>query len=373
MQLQNLQLINFKNYEEVKLDFSSKINVLVGKNGSGKTNLLDAIHYLSLTKSAVSPSDSFCIRHGEPNFYIRGLFKQPQAINEISCAYQSGAKKIFKEGVNEYQKLSDHIGKYPVVLIAPDDTDLVKEGSEARRKFFDSMISQLDRSYLEGLIQYNHALRQRNSLLKMFSETESFDAVALETYDQVLLLLGQKVFEKRRQFVDAFVPVFNRYYHFIVAGEEAGVGYSSELKNVGYEEGLSSNRQRDLFSQRTNFGIHRDDYHFTLGNADLKKLGSQGQQKSFIIALKLAQFEIIKGHTGFNPVLLLDDIFDKLDDFRIERLLELIKNDELGQLFLTDARPDRTGSLLKQIGVSSSVFSVNSGNITRNAQQAFKK
>jgi DNA replication and repair protein RecF len=366
MQLQSLQLINFKNYTEARIDFSTKINVLVGKNGSGKTNLLDAIYYLALTKSAITSSDSFCIRHGAQHFFVKGVFKQPKDTNEVSSTFQSGSKKIFKEGVNEYQRLSDHIGKYPVVLIAPDDTDLVKEGSEGRRRFFDSIISQLDRPYLESLIQYNHALRQRNGLLKIFSETNSFDAAALETYDQVLVPLGHEVFKKRKLFVAEYGPVFKKFYNFIVADEEACVAYNSELSSTGFEEGLLNSRQRDLYLQRTSFGIHRDDYAFTLGSGDLKRLGSQGQQKSFIIAMKLAQFEILKRHKGFNPLLLLDDIFDKLDDCRIERLLELIKNDSLGQLFLTDARPDRTAALLKKIQVVSSVFTVDRGMIKKN-------
>ena len=361
MQLKTLQLINFKNYAEARVNFSSKINVLVGKNGSGKTNLLDAIYYLALTKSAVSGADTFCIRHGEQNFFLKGIFKQANDIKEITSAFQTGSKKIFKEGVNEYQKLSDHIGKYPVVLIAPDHTDLVKEGSESRRRFFDGIISQLDRSYLEALIQYNQALKQRNSLLKLFFETNTFDAIALDTYDDMLIRLGNVVFEKRKLFVTEYAPVFNRFYNFIVADEEASVLYNSELNHMSFPEGLRQNRSRDVAVQRTCFGIHRDDYHFTLGPGDLKRLGSQGQQKSFIIALKLAQFEVIKRQKGFNPLLLLDDIFDKLDDFRIEKLLELIKNDELGQLFITDARPDRTAALLRQINVSSSVFSVAGG------------
>lgn len=369
MQLKSLQLINFKNYAEARVNFSSKINVLVGKNGSGKTNLLDAIHYLALTKSAFSGPDNFCIRHGEQFFFIKGLFRKSDNAVEISSSFQSGSKKIFKEGVNEYQKLSDHIGKYPVVLIAPDDTDLVKEGSEARRKFFDSIISQLDRTYLESLILYTQALKQRNSLLKMFYETNSFDAVALETYDDMLVQSGTAVFEKRKQFVNDFGPVFQRFYNFIVADEEASVIYNSELKHIGFSEGLRKSRSRDQMLQRTSFGIHRDDYHFGLGAGDLKRLGSQGQQKSFIIALKLAQFDVIKKNKGFRPLLLLDDIFDKLDDFRIQKLLELIKNDELGQLFITDARPDRTAALLKQINVSSSVFTVSGGVLQEYEQQ----
>jgi len=361
MQLKMLQLINFKNYAEARVNFSSKINVLVGKNGSGKTNLLDAIHYLALTKSAVSGLDNYCIRHGEQQFFLRGVFDLPDGRKEITSAFQVGSKKIFKDGFKEYQKLSDHVGRYPVVLIAPDDTDLVKEGSESRRKFFDSIISQLDRRYLEALIQYNQVLRQRNGLLKMFSDSNNFDPAALETYDDMLVNAGNLVFERRKVFVKEYAPVFQKFYNVIVADEEAAVFYNSELSGVSFKDGLRQSRSRDLFLQRTSFGIHKDDYVFTLGPGDLKRLGSQGQQKSFIIALKLAQFEVIKQHKGFKPILLLDDIFDKLDDFRIERLLELIKNDELGQLFITDARPDRTAALLKHINVASSVFNVAEG------------
>ena len=367
MQLETLQLINFKNYAEARVDFSLKINVLVGRNGAGKTNLLDAIHYLAMTKSAVSGADSYCIRHGEQYFFLKGVFRQPNNVREISVSFQAG-KKIFREGVNEYQKLSDHIGKYPVVLIAPDDTDLVKEGSESRRKFFDAIISQLDRDYLESLINYNQALRHRNSLLKMFADTRSVDTAALDTYDEMLIRVGNRVFEKRQRFLTEFAPVFQRFYNFIVADEAAHVNYNSELKNMSFREGLMESRSRDLFLQRTSFGIHRDDYQFTLGRGDLKRLGSQGQQKSFVIALKLAQYDVIRNQKGFKPLLLLDDIFDKLDDFRIQKLLELIKNDELGQLFITDARPDRTAALLKQINASSAVFMVDGGNLEKYEQ-----
>ena len=362
MRLQTLQLVNFKNYAETKLDLSAKINVLVGRNGSGKTNLLDAIHYLSLTKSAFS-SDNFSIRHGEQFFMVRGLFQHGNNLHELTCSLQSGAKKIFREGVNEYQKLSEHIGKYPVVLIAPDDAELVKEGSEERRKFFDSIISQLDRAYLEALIQYSYALKQRNGLLKMFAETNSFDELALESYDRILIQSGDVIFKKRKNFIAEFLPVFQQFYSFVVEDEKAALDYKTELQKTDFKTGLKASRQRDLFLQRTNFGIHRDDYVFTLGAGDLKRLGSQGQQKSFIIALKLAQFEILKQHKGFKPILLLDDIFDKLDDFRIARLLELIQKDELGQLFITDARPDRTAALLKQINISAAIFTVEMGEV----------
>lgn len=368
MYLEKLQLINFKNYGDLKLDLSSKINVLVGKNGSGKTNLLDAIHYLSITKSAFS-SDAYAIKHGTEHFMIKGVFKKGKDHHDIFCSLQTGSKKIFKEGANEYQKLSEHIGKYPVVLIAPDDTELVKEGSEERRKFFDSILSQLDAAYLDSLIQYNHALKQRNSLLKMFADNNSFDALALESYDHILIHHGTLIFNRRKAFIHEFLPVFRELYNFIVADEKADLEYRSEVLKMDLKTGLNAGRQRDLLLQRTNFGIHRDDYQFIIGGGDLKRLGSQGQQKSFIIALKLTQFEIIKRHKQFKPILLLDDIFDKLDDFRIAKLLELIKKDDLGQLFITDARPDRTSALLRQINISAAIFTVEKGEVNEQQEQ----
>jgi DNA replication and repair protein RecF len=364
VRLESIHLINFKNYPEIKLAFAPKINVLVGKNGSGKTNLLDAIHYLSMTRSAFSSSDNFAIRNGESFFMIKGAFRMENDFMELTCSVQSGSKKIFREGVNDYNKLSEHIGKYPVVLITPDDTELVKEGSEARRKFFDSIIAQLDHQYLNALMQYAHALKQRNSLLKMFADTSSFDEVALESYDQVLTQKGKLIYQRRKEFILEFLPQFQRFYSFIVEDEKAAMNYASELNEGSFEEGLLQNRKKDLYLQRTSFGIHRDDYQFILAGGDLKRLGSQGQQKSFVIALKLAQFEIMRDRKKFKPVLLLDDIFDKLDDFRIARLLEMIKNDQFGQLFITDARPDRTSSLLKQVNAAATIFTVQNGKIS---------
>lgn len=363
MRLQSLHLINFKNYSEVKVDLSSKINVLVGKNGGGKTNLLDAIYYLSITKSAFS-TDNFSVRQGQSFFVIKGVFSKGNDLQELTCSVQAGVKKVFREGLHEYQKLSDHIGKYPVVLIAPDDTELVKEGSEPRRKFFDSIISQLDHAYLEALIQYNYALKQRNSLLRIFADTNTFDEIALESYDQVLVKNGDLIFRRRKDFITEFFPVFQRFYTFIVAGENASLEYKTDLEKTGFKNALKAGRQRDLLLQRTNFGIHRDDYNFILGGSDLKRLGSQGQQKSFIIALKLAQFDILKRHKKFKPILLLDDIFDKLDDVRIARLLELIQKDELGQLFITDARPERSAGLFRSVNLEAAVWLVEAGVIS---------
>jgi len=364
MYLDELHLLNFKNYQEANLRFSPSVNVLVGKNGSGKTNLLDAIYSLSFTKSAFASSDTYCILNGQPFFMIKGKFMKDGRLYELVSSVQTGSKKTFREEGLDYQKLSDHIGKYPVVLIAPDDVELVRESSESRRKFFDSIISQLDKTYLEALMQYNQALKQRNSLLRLFQERGISDWLALESYDQILIRVGQLIFTRRSSFAEEFLPVFRKYFQFIVGQEEVtSLEYVSELKGKSFEEGLLKNRQKDVLLQRTSFGIHRDDYLFTLGNGDLKRLGSQGQQKSFVIALKLAQFEIIEKIKGFKPILLLDDIFDKLDDYRISKLLSLMKN-ELGQLFITDARPDRTGELLRSIETSAAIFSVDKGIIT---------
>jgi DNA replication and repair protein RecF len=365
VRIEKIQLSNFKNYPEADLDVSAKINVLVGRNGSGKTNLLDAIHYLSFTRSAFQSSDFQNIRHGENYFFIKGQILQNARVHEITCGVQQGLKKNFRNENAEYQKISDHIGKYPIVLMAPDDVDLVKEGSESRRKFFDSMISQIDKVYLENLIQYNYALKQRNSLLKMFHEAGKTDWLALEMYDNTLIPLGEAIHERRKEFVTEFIPTFARFYNFLVDEcEITNLNYLSGLTETRFADGLLKSRNKDIALLRTSFGIHRDDFEFTLGNGDLKRLGSQGQQKSFVIALKMAQAEVIRNHKGFNPVLLLDDIFDKLDDHRITKLLELIKNDA-SQLFISDARPDRTQGLLKQIKVEASVFVVENGNITR--------
>lgn len=361
MYIRSLQLINFRNYEQLRLEFSPNINVLVGTNGSGKTNLLDSIYYLSLTRSAFTSQDSYLIRNGEKFFSIKSTFEKEGKKFEIFCAIQIGTKKVVREDGNEYARISDHIGKYPVVLIAPDDTELVKEGSEERRKFFDTIISQLDKTYLEALIHYNHALKQRNTLLKMFGDTRTFDAVALESYDHVLISKGSEISRRRLSFIQEFSPVFKHYYELIAGEERATLEYASDLNDVSYSEGIKKSRDRDLQLQRTNFGIHKDDYLFSLSTGELKKVGSQGQKKSFIIALKLAQFEIFKQYKSEKPILLLDDIFDKLDDLRIEKILMLIKNDEFGQLFITDARPDRTAGLLDEIGVEANIYAVENG------------
>lgn len=361
MTIDHLHVLNFKNYAEATLTFSPALNVLVGKNGSGKTNLLDAIYFLSFTKGAISSSDQHYIKEGEVQLVVRGSFTIRNKTHDLSTALQSGQKKIFREDAVEYTKLSEHIGKYPVVLVVPDDVDLVKEGSEARRKFFDSLISQLDKVYLENLMHYNHCLKQRNSLLKMFAESGKQDWAMIESYDEVIIPLGNSIFSKREIFLNEFLNEFQKYYRLLVTDEIVDLTYSSNLKTQDYRAGLIQTRAKDLGLQRTSFGIHRDDFIFSLGNGDLKRLGSQGQQKSFVLAMKLAQLEIIKNNKGFYPVLLLDDVFDKLDSERIQRLLQLLPT--FGQIFLTDARPDRTLHLLESVNLSKKIFKVEQGEI----------
>jgi len=362
MHLHRLNLINYRNYEAVNVEFTPKINVLVGANGSGKTNLLDAIYCLSFTRSSRQPVDPLNIRHGQDHFSIQGTFAIGGAERTVSVALQQGARKVFRENGSECTRLSDHIGKYPVVLIAPDDVDIVREGSETRRRFFDGLISQIDREYLESLIRYNSLLKQRNGLLRLF-HTGKPDWVALESYDYMLAAPAQFIHAERKRFMDRFIPVFDHYFQYLVEAHEAtSVAYLSGLDEMTMEEGCARCRERDRALQRTTFGIHKDDYRFTLGAADLKKFGSQGQQKTMVIAMRLAQWALIREDKGFSPVLLLDDIFDKLDDHRIGRLLDLVR-DEFGQLFITDARPDRTAGLLRNVNADVSVFTVDHGKI----------
>lgn len=363
MHLENLSLLNFKNYEELNLTFSSDINVFLGKNGSGKTNLLDAVYFLALTKSAFSGSDQLCIRNGETFCMLKGIFKWPGTVLDISSSLQSGGKKVFRESQQEYERISDHIGKIPLVLISPDDTDLVKEGSELRRRFFDGIICQLDKGYLEALMRYSAALRNRNQLLKMFAESGRTDFLALESYDRILIETGYLIYKRRSGFILEFQPIFQGIYRQLTSNAESTrLIYVSPVHESEMSDGLKKSRQKDLILQRTSFGIHRDDYEFGLEAGEMKRFGSQGQQKSFVIALKLAQFQILKIKKERLPILLLDDIFDKLDDVRIDQLLSLME-DGFGQLFLTDARPHRTQELLARTVRPVNVFEVDNGTV----------
>jgi DNA replication and repair protein RecF len=365
LHLQRLHIVNFRNYKDASVTFDAGVQCLLGDNGSGKTNLLDAIHYLSFTRSSLNASDAENIRTGEPWFSIRGSFSLGDKQADLAVSYQAGQKKsVFENGV-EYPRLSAHLGKYPVVMIAPADIELVWDGSEVRRKFFDTLISQVDREYLENLITYNAHLKMRNSMLRHFTEKGKVDQDLLDANDTKLIAAGTFIHQRRRDFIKGFAPVLTQRYRAISgeANEEASIAYNSDLSDSAFADLLQRNLQRDLALQRTSIGIHRDDFELRLDGFELKRYGSQGQQKSFLVGLKLAEFQVISQKKSFKPILLLDDIFDKLDNARISRLISMMTDDVFGQIFLTDARPDRTRELLGSTGVPLKMYSVESGNL----------
>ncbi len=366
MFLRELRLINFKNYEDGILYPTEGINCIVGENGSGKTNLLDAIHYLSYTKSAFNSIDTQNIRHNSNFFSLISRVELNQKEVPISCSLKKGAKKVFKFDEQEYEKLSEHIGRFPTVLIAPNDNDLVRGGSEPRRKYFDSIISQLDQDYLRNLINYNHNLRQRNSLLKYFRDNLETDHDLIAPYNKILLEKGQAIYDRRVTFFERYLPLFTNNYKSIAEGkEEASIDFSSQFSNDEPGDILESLFSRDMESQRTFFGIHKDKWTFLINNDNMKQFGSQGQQKTFVIALKTAEFDLLKNEKGFYPILLLDDIFDKLDDARINNLMHLMTDNSFGQIFLTDARPERTKSILSQLKLTGNFIKVENGTFSK--------
>jgi len=364
--LQTLSLLNFKNYTEATLHFDQPICCFLGNNGSGKTNLLDAIHYLSVTKSAVNPSDVQNIKLGESQFMIKGRFKINEKTKEVVCSFQSGQKKIIREDGQDCIKFSEHVGKYPVVLIVPQDIELIWDGSEVRRKFFDSLLSQIDHSYLENLIVYANFLKQRNSALKMFAERGHADRDLLASYNEKIIPAAKFIFKKRKEFLQEFIPTFQKHYQNLSEAkpENMDIQYRSDLEDRDFTELLTKNLLRDIQLQRTSCGIHRDDFLFLLNGNEVKRFGSQGQQKSFLIALKLAEFQMIAKKKKFKPLLLLDDIFDKLDDTRIDKILKLVSEDTFGQLFITDARPERCREILSRMNLNADVVMVENGKFT---------
>ncbi|HVD98534.1 MAG TPA: DNA replication/repair protein RecF [Cytophagaceae bacterium] len=361
MYIKKINLINFKNYAETDLSFSSQINIFTGSNGAGKTNLLDAIYSLSLTKSAFSSSESQSIRHQENFFSILGHFVREEQLYAIQYDL-AGAKKTFRLNKNPYEKLSEHIGAFPVVLVTPNDTDVIREGSEERRKFFDAIISQLDNLYLTELIRYNNLLKHRNSLLKQLAERHAVDPELIESYNHQMLKSAAVIYQKRKVFMEEFTPVFSKHYLNLSEEKESpALVYESQLHEKDFEQKFLHNLNKDILLQRTGMGVHKDDYNFMLNGYPVKNYGSQGQQKSFVIALKLAHFDIIKKHKNLKPILLLDDIFDKLDDSRISKLMQMVAEETFGQLFITDARPERTEKIFKQIRAEICIFHIQNG------------
>ncbi len=364
MHLKNIQLRQFKNFSKVQASFSPTINCFLGNNGSGKTNLLDSIHYLCLTKSGFNAGDLQSIQHDQSFFSVIGEFDQGGKSLEVKCILEMGKKKQVYNNGQLYEKMSDHIGLLPIVLIAPDDHQLIKGGSEDRRKFFDSLISQTDKNYLDMLIRYQHFLKQRNALIKRFAENSRVDALLLEPYDSELIGLSKGIAEKRASFFEGYAPLLVQHHREISGKkEEVNIAYTSEALKKSFEQVFKSSLQKDLLLKRTTSGIHKDDFNFEINSYSLKKFGSQGQQKSFLIALKLAQFQIFKEIKTTKPILLLDDIFDKLDDLRIKKMIDLVANQEFGQLFITDARPERSRKILGSIATPTTYFKVKDGEL----------
>lgn len=341
MFLNKLTLLNFKNHEELSLQFSKKINCFIGKNGVGKTNIVDAIYYLCLTKSYFNSVDQQNVLFGKDFFRLDGEISKSEEKFNVVYKLPSNKRKELSVNDNVVPKLSDHIGNFPCIIISPDDSQLVLGSSEERRKFLDGTISQVNHEYLEWLIAYMKVLAQRNAALKQFAETRRTDKQLLETYNNQLVPLGTKIYEARKVVIEKLQPVFQSFYRDIsLEREQVSFVYNSQLHNKPLDVLLHDNVERDLILQRTDTGIHKDDLDLFLGNNKMKKFGSQGQQKSFIISMKLAQFEIIKQGIASEqtkmPLLLIDDIFDKLDNDRSRKLVELIASDNFGQVFLTD-------------------------------------
>ena len=357
MHLKTLNLINYKNFKNQTFEFNSKVNCFVGSNGVGKTNILDAIYHLSFGKSYFNPIASQNIKHGEDFFVVDGRYSKDLKEEKIIVSLKKGGKKVIKRNSKSYNRFSDHIGLLPLVIISPVDRDLITEGSDLRRKFIDGVISQNDKIYLDQIIRYNKILFQRNSLLKQFYLSRTFDHDTIEIYDEQLSKIGNLIFNKRKEFLELFTPIFFEKYSIISNNKEkVNLNYKSQLKNHRLQDLLISNIEKDKVLQYTSAGIHKDDIEFLIGNYPIKKFGSQGQQKSFLIALKLAQYEVLKAKSGNSPILLLDDIFDKLDSKRVKQIIRMVNDSNFGQLFISDTDAKRTENVVKSAHDNYEIF-----------------
>jgi DNA replication and repair protein RecF len=360
MYIKKLELINYKNIEQIDLELSKGINCFVGNNGVGKTNILDSIYYLSFCKSYFSLPDSQNLRHGADFMVINGLYEKDGDIEDVFCGFKKGQKKKFKRNKEEYKKLSEHIGLIPLVMSTPSDSDIISGGNEERRKFMDGIISQWDRKYLDSLISYNKALLQRNKMLK-----EHFiDKELLEIWDMQLSNLGEFIHKKRHEFVEKIIPYFQKYYEFISLGKETvRLEYKSQLNDASFSELLKDSYKKDLHMQYTTVGVHRDNLSFKLDDYQASKIASQGQKKTYLTAMKLAQFDFIKEVSGRKPILILDDIFDKLDAERVEQIVRLVNDNNFGQILISDTNKDHIDSILKDVASDFKLYSINKGGV----------
>jgi DNA replication and repair protein RecF len=357
MFLKKVSLLNYKNFESKDLEFDSKINCFVGDNGKGKTNILDAIYHLAFGKSYFNPIASQNIKHGTDFFVVEGLFEKENREEKIVCSLKRNNKKIIKRNGKAYERFADHIGLLPLVIISPADRDLISEGSDVRRKFMDGVISQSNKAYLQSLINYNKVLSQRNALLKYFAANHTFDKATLAVYNEQLHMYGSEIFAKRTEFLEKFIPIFKTQYKAITGNtEEVHLSYDSKLHLSDMASLLEKTIDRDRALQYTSVGIHKDDLSFAITEYPIKKFGSQGQQKSFLIALKFAQFQFMQEVSQTTPILLLDDIFDKLDEHRVAHIITLVNDEIFGQIFISDTHADRTETVVKKIHQSYKIF-----------------
>ncbi|WP_372641786.1 DNA replication/repair protein RecF [Ancylomarina sp.] len=365
MHLERLSLINYKNIKELEIELSPKINCFIGNNGMGKTNLLDAVYYLSFCKSYFHSTDQLNIKHDELFMVLEGNYKRQDMDELIYCGVKRGQKKNFKRNKKEYKKLSEHIGLLPIVMVSPADVRLITDGSEERRKYMDSVISQYDRKYLDDLIRYNRVILQRNKLLKDFARRGQFEEDSLSIWDEQMIILSASIHEKRKDFLNKLMPVFQEYYNVISQGNEiVNLEYKSQLNDHEMRDLLRHARLKDQVMQYTTVGIHKDDLTLSLGDYPIKKMGSQGQQKTYLIALKLAQFEFIKKLSDYNPILLLDDIFDKLDTERVEQIVHLVSEERFGQIFISDTNRDHLDQILSSSNLTYKLFVLDGGAVT---------
>ena len=371
MILRRLSILNYKNIREASLELSPKINCFIGHNGVGKTNVLDAVYFLSFCRSASNPIDSQVIRHEEPFCVIEGEYESdsqhPIGDSQqllISCGMKRGVKKHFKRNKKEYKRLSEHIGLIPLVVVSPSDTMLIEGSSEERRRLMDMVISQYDRSYIEALSRYNNAHQQRNTLLKQ--EDPAPDPMLLQIWEEQMAESGEVIYQKRNAFVQELIPLFQQFYNQISSGRETvGLNYTSHCQRGPLLEVIQRDRHKDLAVGFSLHGVHRDDLEFTLDGHLMKREGSQGQNKTYAIALKLAQFDFLKRTASqTTPLLLLDDIFDKLDAERVEQIVRLVSGDAFGQIFITDTNRDHLDQILKASALDYKIFYVDNGEIT---------
>lgn len=363
MILKELNIVNFKNIAEATLTFSPGFNCFVGNNGVGKTNILDALYHLSMCKSYFNLPDLQNIRHGEPFFVVQGKYERDGEELDIYCGVKRGQKKVFKKNRKVYEKLSEHIGLLPLVMISPEDVLMIDGGSEERRKLIDGIISQCDRNYLHCLIRYNKTLIQRNSLLKS-AAGKPLDTEMLEIWDEQLAECGEMIMQKRMEFLVEFGQVFQSYYKLLSLGREGvTLEYKSSVKGESMLSSLRESVERDRIMTYTTIGIHRDDVLLSIGDYPVKKIGSQGQKKTFLIALKLAQYAWLQRMSGVKPLLLLDDIFDKLDADRVGQIIKIVSGDIFGQVFITDTNRGHIDEILKTQSSEYKLFNVNGGEI----------